>query len=89
MRFVYALALSALLSATPVLSAAAPPPADHDAHAEPHRTSVVGSSESDVYHVSDCQHARRIRSENLVRWSSQSAARAAGYRACRVCDPGT
>ncbi|HEX9952634.1 MAG TPA: Ada metal-binding domain-containing protein [Rubricoccaceae bacterium] len=87
MRHLNALALGALLAFAPVLSGATPTHVEH-AHLDPIHTTVVGSSESDVYHVESCRHARRIHADHLVRWSSQAAARAAGYRACRVCHPG-
>lgn len=49
---------------------------------------VVGSSQSNIYHVESCRHARRISPRNRLSWPSPAAARQAGYRACRVCRPG-
>lgn len=81
------LLLTALLAFAPA-SAPATAHVEH-AHVDDTRAEVVGSSRSNVYHTPGCRHARRIASHNLVSWPSSAAARADGYRACRVCHPGT
>ena len=47
----------------------------------------VGSSKSDVYHRPSCASAKKIKSSNLVRFSSAAEARQHGYHACKVCKP--
>jgi O-6-methylguanine DNA methyltransferase len=46
-----------------------------------------GSDTTGVYCNPTCAHARRITPPHLVEFSSADAARNAGYRACRVCEP--
>jgi len=46
-----------------------------------------GSRTTHIYCFPTCRHARRIRPAHRVRLASASAARAAGYRPCRVCRP--
>jgi hypothetical protein len=47
----------------------------------------VGSSESDKYHYPSCSAAKRIKSSNLVTFSSSTEARGAGYVPCSICSP--
>jgi len=47
----------------------------------------VGSSKSDKYHYPTCSAAKRIKSGNLVTFSSSAEARAAGYSPCSICHP--
>lgn len=47
----------------------------------------VGSINSDIYHYTDCEWARRISTENLVEFSSIEETREKGYRPCFVCAP--
>jgi competence protein ComEC len=47
----------------------------------------VGSSKSDKYHYPTCSAAKRIKSGNLVTFSSSADARAAGYSPCSICHP--
>lgn len=47
----------------------------------------VGSSKSDKYHYPTCSAAKRIKSGNLVTFSSSAEARAAGYSPCSICNP--
>lgn len=47
----------------------------------------VGSSKSDKYHYPSCSSAKRIKSSNLVTFSSSAEARAAGYSPCSICSP--
>ena len=44
-----------------------------------------GSSQSDVYHAVGCRYIRYIDPGNLITFSSEQAAIAGGYRACKVC----
>jgi beta-lactamase superfamily II metal-dependent hydrolase len=47
----------------------------------------VGSSKSDKYHYATCSAAKKIKSSNLVTFSSSAEARAAGYVPCGICHP--
>jgi len=47
----------------------------------------VGSRGSNVYHYPSCHHAKRIKPENRIYFSSSQDARAKGYRPCKVCKP--
>ena len=51
------------------------------------KTTYVGSKNSDVYHYTWCHYVDRIKSGNKRYFSSSQAARAAGYRPCKVCKP--
>ena len=45
----------------------------------------VGSSKSDKYHYPSCSAAKKIKSANLVTFSSSADARAQGYVPCGIC----
>jgi len=47
----------------------------------------VGSSKSDKYHYPSCNAAKKIKSANLVTFSSSADARAQGYVPCKICHP--
>ncbi len=47
----------------------------------------VGSAKSDKYHYPSCSAAQRIKSSNLVTFSSSEEARASGYVPCQICHP--
>jgi O-6-methylguanine DNA methyltransferase len=47
----------------------------------------IGSDATHVVCMPTCQHARRITPAHRVAFRSFGAARAAGYRGCRVCRP--
>jgi len=47
----------------------------------------VGSKNSDVYHYPDCGSAKTILPGNLVTFGSVEAAKSAGYRPCKKCNP--
>lgn len=47
----------------------------------------VGSKNSDKYHITSCQWAKRINPDNLVSFDSPEAARKEGYIPCKVCKP--
>ena len=47
----------------------------------------VGSSKSDKYHYPSCSAAKKIKSANLVTFSSSADARAQGYVPCKICHP--
>lgn len=47
----------------------------------------VGNSDSKIYHYAGCSSAERISSEHRVLFSSKEEAEAAGYRACKRCNP--
>lgn len=49
--------------------------------------SFVGSKNSNVYHYPSCYEAKKIKSENLVTFNTLAEACAAGYMACKVCNP--
>jgi O-6-methylguanine DNA methyltransferase len=46
-----------------------------------------GSDTTHIYCYPTCRHARRTNSAHLMWFASESAARSAGYRPCRVCRP--
>jgi methylphosphotriester-DNA--protein-cysteine methyltransferase len=50
-------------------------------------TALVGSKSSKKYHVASCQYAKKISDKNLVKFKSAKEAKAAGYAACKVCNP--
>jgi len=45
----------------------------------------VGSKNSDKYHKPNCRWAENIKNSNKITFSSESAARAKGYTACKTC----
>jgi biotin carboxyl carrier protein len=47
----------------------------------------VASKNSGVFHKPDCSSAKRISSENLVRYATRGEAIAAGKRPCQRCNP--
>jgi methylphosphotriester-DNA--protein-cysteine methyltransferase len=47
----------------------------------------VGSSKSNKYHYPSCSAAKKIKSANLVTFSSSADARAQGYVPCKICHP--
>jgi beta-lactamase superfamily II metal-dependent hydrolase len=47
----------------------------------------VGSSKSNKYHYPSCSAAKKIKSANLVTFSSSADARAQGYVPCGICHP--
>jgi methylphosphotriester-DNA--protein-cysteine methyltransferase len=49
----------------------------------------VGSAKSNKYHYPSCRWAKKIKSSNLVTFSSVSDARRCGYVPCKVCRPPT
>ncbi len=54
---------------------------------KPKRAPFVGSRNSLVFHVATCSHAVRIKPDNLVRFPTAAAARAAGRSPCKACRP--
>jgi hypothetical protein len=48
---------------------------------------IVASRIRNVYHRSTCEWARKMSYRNRLQFGSSAAARAAGYRPCRVCRP--
>lgn len=49
--------------------------------------SFVGSAKGNKYHYPSCSAAQKIKTSNLVTFSSASEARAAGYVPCGICHP--
>jgi O-6-methylguanine DNA methyltransferase len=49
----------------------------------------VGSTSTRIYCLPSCHNARRITPGRRVEFASQAASRAAGYRACLDCRPGS
>jgi len=47
----------------------------------------VGSAKSDKYHYPSCSAVKKIKSANLVTFSSSADARAQGYVPCGICHP--
>jgi len=48
---------------------------------------LVGSDTTGIYCFPTCRHAKRITEQHRVEFRSEEAARADGYRACKVCRP--
>jgi len=48
---------------------------------------LVGSDTTGIYCFPTCRHAKRIADPHRVEFRSEEAAKAAGYRACKVCRP--
>jgi len=48
---------------------------------------LVGSDTTGIYCFPTCRHARRITDAHRVEFRSEQAAKAEGYRACKVCRP--
>lgn len=46
-----------------------------------------GSDTTHIYCFPTCRHARRVTARHLQLFASEAQARAAGYRACKVCRP--
>lgn len=57
-----------------------------DEDPEPERR-YAASSESDKYHRLSCRYVDKIKSYNIVYYSSESEARADGKKPCSVCNP--
>jgi O-6-methylguanine DNA methyltransferase len=49
----------------------------------------IGSDTTDVFCNPTCQHARRISPQHTVEFRSETEARTAGFRPCKVCRPAT
>ena len=47
----------------------------------------IGSAKSNKYHYPSCSAAKKIKSSNLVTFSSSADARASGYVPCGICHP--
>jgi len=48
---------------------------------------LVGSDTTGIYCFPTCRHAKRITDPHRVEFRSEEAAKADGYRACKVCRP--
>lgn len=48
---------------------------------------LVGSDTTGIYCFPTCRHAKRITDTHRVEFRSEEAAKAEGYRACKVCRP--
>lgn len=53
----------------------------------PDPAAQVGNRNSKVFHTPDCHSAARMSLGNLVYFPDAEAARAAGYRPCKICHP--
>lgn len=49
--------------------------------------SYVASKNSDKFHYPSCSYADRIKSSNLITFSSRDDALSSGYSPCKVCCP--
>lgn len=47
----------------------------------------VGSDTTKIFCFPTCHHARRVSDRHLMRFHSETEARSAGYRPCKVCRP--
>lgn len=52
-----------------------------------HGVKYYGSDTTNIFCYPTCRHARRVTGKHLVTFSSETEARAAGYRPCKVCRP--
>jgi micrococcal nuclease len=50
---------------------------------------IVGSSQSNKYHLPTCVWAQKISPANLVTFKSPEVAQSRGYAPCKVCNPST
>jgi methylphosphotriester-DNA--protein-cysteine methyltransferase len=48
---------------------------------------LVGSDTTGIFCFPTCRNAKRIAEAHRVEFRSETAARANGYRACKVCRP--
>jgi hypothetical protein len=48
---------------------------------------IVGNSQLNIYHLNDCSWVALIPMRNRIGFASPNAARASGYKPCRVCAP--
>ncbi|HEX8719388.1 MAG TPA: Ada metal-binding domain-containing protein [Pyrinomonadaceae bacterium] len=80
----------------PPAAAGAPPPASLFGAAAPAAAAtppqqaarpVVGNRSLNIYHLADCDWAAKITPRQRADFDSPAAARAAGFRPCRVCKP--
>jgi flagellar biosynthesis protein FlhF len=51
------------------------------------RTYFVANQNSDVYHSSDCKWSKKIRSDNIIKFSSAQEAEAQNFLPCSSCKP--
>lgn len=70
--------------ATPVPEAETPEPTPAPDTVE---ATYVASRKAKKYHRPSCQHAAKIKDENLVTFDSAAQAQAAGYAPCGACKP--
>jgi methylphosphotriester-DNA--protein-cysteine methyltransferase len=54
---------------------------------EGHMQALNGCRTTRIYCRENCPPGRRTKPENRVTFTSEAAAKAAGYRACKVCRP--
>lgn len=48
---------------------------------------ITGCRTTKIYCRPTCRYAPRVKPRNVLDFTSIAAARAAGYRACKVCKP--
>jgi hypothetical protein len=78
---------TATAPALPGAQAAAAPLFGVGAQAAASAQRVVGNRSLNIYHLPACVWADRIAARHRADFDSPASADAAGYRACRVCDP--
>jgi O-6-methylguanine DNA methyltransferase len=69
-----------------ILAAEGVDPLELEEHARMGRR-YVGSDTTHIYCFPTCRHARRVMPRHTVSFRSERAAKAAGYRPCKVCRP--
>jgi len=51
------------------------------------QSEYVGSKNSKVFHKSSCPHARRLKPESMIIFSSRQQAIDSGRQPCKTCNP--
>ena len=63
-----------------------PPPGDLDTFTA-NRRYFVANKNSDVYHCSDCKSSKKIKPDNMIKFSSSQEAEAKNFLPCSNCKP--
>ncbi len=78
------LLVSFVLAVSSLTAAYVSPPV---AYTQEQEIAYVGSRNSNKYHYPSCRWARKIKSTNLITFSSKDDAGNKGYIPCKVCKP--
>jgi methylated-DNA-[protein]-cysteine S-methyltransferase len=61
---------------------------EHEGMTEFAKKAYTGCTTTGIFCFVTCRHARRVAQKNRVEFANPQRARAAGFRACKVCRPG-